>query len=155
MIAVALDTNLLLLLVVGRVSPRLVGRHKRLQSYLPRDFELLVESLRQADVLVTTPNTLTEVSNLAGYGVHDPLRTEIYVSLRQVVGEVTETYQDSRVIAQDREFTRLGLADCAWFLVLNDETELMTDDQNLYQVALYRGHNVTNFSHLRKLYGFL
>jgi hypothetical protein len=155
MIAVALDTNLLLLLIVGRVSPRLVGRHKRLQAYLPRDFELLVKAIRQADKLIATPNALSEVSNLAGYGVHEPLRTAVYESLRQVIDDVTETYRNSRVVAHERDFIKLGLTDCAWLVSLDNDTDLMTDDQNLYQAALHRGLNVTNFTHLRKERGFL
>jgi hypothetical protein len=40
---VVLDTNLLVLLVVGSVPRNYIGRHKRLSQYSEADFELLVE----------------------------------------------------------------------------------------------------------------
>ena len=150
MISVALDTNLLLLLVVGRVAPQLVARHKRLRTYLPTDFLLLVDTLRQADSVVTTPNALTEVSNLAGYGMTEPLRSEIYLSLRQVIDELAESYRISRLAAREPEFTRLGLCDAVWLGAIDRETILVTDDLPLYRAALDRGIAAFNFAQLRE-----
>ena len=59
-----LDTNLLVLLVVGSESRELISKHRRLEHYSAEDYDILVELLQNAENLFVTPNTLTETSNL-------------------------------------------------------------------------------------------
>ena len=61
-----LDTNLLVLLVVGSESRELISKHRRLEHYSAEDFDILCEFLENANQLYVTPNTLTETSNLVG-----------------------------------------------------------------------------------------
>lgn len=61
---VVIDANLLVLLVVGAVDRRLVGKHRRVRSFEPEDYDLLLDLLQAPQPAVVTPNTLTEVSNL-------------------------------------------------------------------------------------------
>jgi hypothetical protein len=147
----AIDANLLLLLVVGRTSREFVGRHKRLKGYSATDFDLLVAVLAGAGPLVTTPHTLTEVSNLAGFGVFEPLRTKISETLGSFIADLDERNCPSREVVAVPEFNRLGLSDCAWLRILGADTELLTSDLDLYLAALGRGLSATNFSHLREM----
>src|ERR1700674_3017507 len=62
---IILDSNLLLLFIVGTASRDYISKHKRLQAYRDVDFTLLTQMLAAAPKIVLTPNTLTEVSNLA------------------------------------------------------------------------------------------
>ncbi len=62
--SVLLDTNLLLLLVVGLFNRDLIARHKRTNSFVPEDFDLLMEFIDGYDVLWVTSHCLAEVSNL-------------------------------------------------------------------------------------------
>ena len=73
---VAVDTNLLLLLLIGSVAPDFIDNHKRLRAYTLADFLLLEEDLKSADSLIATPNVLAELSNLAAYGGSEPLKSE-------------------------------------------------------------------------------
>src|SRR3954451_20211345 len=41
--AVILDSNLLVLFIVGKTSPGLIEKHRRLQAYSVSDFDLLIE----------------------------------------------------------------------------------------------------------------
>ena len=61
-----LDTNLLVLLIVGSESRELIPKHRRLEHFTVDDFDILAEFLENADRLYVTPNTLTETSNLVG-----------------------------------------------------------------------------------------
>ena len=155
MIAVALDSNLLLLLIVGRVSPRLVGRHKRLKSYRMGDFRLLAETIGQADGLIAIPNALTEVSNLAGYGLAGPVRDEVSRSLREVVRELDEIYRPSLQAVTEPEFDWLGLCDSAWLGAIGADTVLLTGDTPLYRAAISRGLSAMNFNALRQERGLI
>jgi hypothetical protein len=56
----ALDANLLLLLIVGLTDQRYLARHKRLRSYTASDYDLLLKFIAQFDDLVVTPNALSE-----------------------------------------------------------------------------------------------
>lgn len=60
------DSNLLLLYIVGKCDPRIIPRFTRTEKYTIKDFELLQALLERVfKTVVTTPNVLTEVSNLA------------------------------------------------------------------------------------------
>ena len=61
---IILDTNLLLLLVVGLTDPALIGKHKRTRSFEVTDYDLLVNVLSGYNEIVVTPHILTETSNL-------------------------------------------------------------------------------------------
>ena len=61
-----LDSNLLVLLVVGSESRDIILKHRRLEDYSAEDYDILLDLLRDADRLFVTPNTFTEASNLIG-----------------------------------------------------------------------------------------
>ncbi len=149
----ALDSNIALLLAVGRTSPDLITRHRRLRGYERGDFELLEGMLADVDSVVTTPYALSEVSNLATFGIGDPWRTRVVASVTGLVDAFTEIYNPSRRLVQRPEFVRLGLADSAWLALLDDATTLITVDLDLYLEALRQSLNVTNFNHERSLRG--
>jgi hypothetical protein len=146
---VAIDANLLLLLVVGAVAPDFVARHKRLKSFDYDDYQLLCSIIADAEAIVSTPNVATEVANIVGFGVHEPLRSALFARLEAWLPTLLEHYQATSLAVAEPEFIRLGLSDCAWFGCVDRETELITADLELYLAALQRGLTVTNFAHLR------
>lgn len=152
---IALDANLLLLLVVGLTARDYIPRHRRLKSFTPEDFDLLIDCIGLDGVVVTTPNALTEASNLLEYGVYEPLRSELYRTLAQVVHLADERYVPSREVADGGEFLRLGLADCAWLKCLGEEAIFITDELPLYIAATANGIIAYNFTHLRQERGLL
>ena len=63
---VLLDTNILLLYFVGAFNPEEIPRFKRTKMFTVEDHDTLVGILGYFEKIVTTPNILTEVSNLSG-----------------------------------------------------------------------------------------
>ena len=59
-----IDTNLLLLLVVGIYDRRRITSFKRTAAYTPGDFQKIGWLSKQFSQLWATPNILTEVDNL-------------------------------------------------------------------------------------------
>jgi hypothetical protein len=146
-----LDTNLLLLLVVGMASPRYIAKHKRLHPvYTIADFDLLSGYVRAASHILLTPNTLTETSNLARQ-IAEPARSEIGSVLRQLVLTLDETYVNSASGVGQDEFIRLGLTDSVLLSLASPDVILLTADVGLYVAACSRGMNAQNFNHLRGL----
>lgn len=147
MTAVALDTNILLLLLVARATGRVLG--KRLKAFTDDDIAILDGCLSSSDRLVTTPNVWTEVSNIWPWGIEGDGRGAVFSNLIETIKGSIELVQASKDVLDDPEFGRLGLTDCVWLAVLDPETTLLTDDLALYNIALSRGLKVVNFTHLR------
>jgi hypothetical protein len=79
--SVLLDTNLLVLLIVGSTSEAHVAKHKRTRSYDVQSFRLLRDTLRwNFTALVTTPHVLAETSALVRQCA-EPLRSDLTETL--------------------------------------------------------------------------
>lgn len=63
-----IDTNLFVLFLVGTLDPGKIGTHRRLQSFLREDFTILSAIIRRFKKIYSTPNIMTEISNLIGSG---------------------------------------------------------------------------------------
>jgi len=151
-VTIVLDANLLLLLVVGSTDRSLIAKHKRLSSYTAEDYDLLILFLSPASNIIVTPNTLTEVSNLAGY-ISDPARTAIYQMFRALVEAPinTELAVSSKLAVSKTEFVRLGLTDSVLLSLASQSHTLLTADMDLYLAAVTQGLKAENFNHFRNL----
>lgn len=143
------DTNLLVLLVVGLASKELIEKHRRLREYSLDDFDLLAQIVRGHSHLITTPNIWTEVSNLARQ-TSEPARSKIALVMRQLMAKSNESYVRSIGASKAVEFARLGLADCAILEVEPASVAILTSDLDLYLAAITRGREATNFNHVRE-----
>ncbi len=145
---IVLDANLLVLFVVGATSKDYVARHKRLRAYTSADYDVLRRVVEEASEVLTTPNALTEASNLAAH-IADPARSEIRETLRSLILNLQETYVPSGIAARRVEFVRLGLADAAMLELADDQRVVLTADLDLYLAIMNEGGNAINFNHLR------
>ncbi len=145
--AVLLDTNVLILYVVGLASPDYIARHKRLSAYSQhgrKAFDALQDFVSFASALQCTPNVLTEASNLLGRR-DDELSLAILDAFERLVGQMEERSVNSATALARPEFRRLGLADSASLEALDDDSLLLTDDALLYDAALRAGVNAELF----------
>jgi hypothetical protein len=145
---IMLDTNLLLLFVVGTTDRNAIGGHKRLSTYTPSDYDLLVAIIGNGPVLVT-PHVLAETSNLLPVGVKEPRRSELLGMLKRLVATREERFVPARIVTDRPEYVRIGLTDAGLLEIADDRTELLTADWELHRAALAAGRNATNFHHLR------
>jgi hypothetical protein len=98
----ALDTNLLILLVVGQASRRYIDKHKCLEAFTCGDYDLLKSILSQASSIRFTPNTLTETSNLLKR-IDEPARFDILRKFADMISLFDESYIESRFGARQTE----------------------------------------------------
>ena len=152
--AIVLDTNLLMLLVVGATSTSLIGRHDRLAAYSKADFDLLGDCLAGSSQIVVTPHTLTETSNLLRQ-IGNPARDKISATLKGLIARAEERFIDGRKAIDHKDYIRLGLTDCALMSATGGGEELLTVDLDLYLAALRHGGNAVNFNHVRVAAGLL
>jgi len=145
-----IDTQLLLLFVVGMTKRSYITKHKRLHAYSEADFDLLKEEIAPYDAIVVTPNTLTETSNLLGY-IQEPMRSEVFAVFGAFIRHVDERYVESRALCGDRAFMTLGLTDAALLEISRDHDILLTADLGLYLAGAKNG--AVNFNHIREARG--
>ncbi len=144
-----LDTNLLVLLVVGATKQDLILTHRRTQQFCVDDYHLLNETLDRFRHIHLTPNTLTEASNLIAQHA-EPQRSKLLTNLAKLIRLGRETLIPSQEAVKHSLFTRLGLTDVALLEVISPEFPLLTADVKLYLAAQKAGENTAiNFNHLR------
>lgn len=151
--AVALDSNLLLLYIVGSAAPSYIAKHKRLHpDYTEGDFHLLVQQLSSFSVLILTPNTVSETSNLIDH-IGNPARSHIYQVLRELLASLPafeERYVSSVSASNRLELAKLGITDCVLLTLCSEGIPLLTVDLQLYLAASRFSKNAVNFHHLRE-----
>ena len=134
---ILIDSELLVLLIVGLHDPGKIAQHANLggrrDAYAEADFDRLTLFLSGKDLLVT-PNVMSETSNLLRQ-IGDPGRTDLTVQLRRFAERTRERFTPSAVAAERREFDWLGLPDAATLASLDAETVLLTADGPLCAAA--------------------
>ena len=146
-----IDTNLLLLYVVGSEGRYLIPKHKRLKGYSAEDYDLLLYLLQPVGRVLVTPNTLTETSNLLQQH-RDPERSLLMDRLRFIIQETHEVVVASAKASSNSYFALLGLADAVLLEAITPETPLITADVGLYVAAVANGEQLSiNFAHERPL----
>ena len=144
-----IDANLFVLLVAGSEGRDLIAKHRRLEGYSAKDFDILLNLIRPVGRVFVTPNTLTETSNLLAQH-REPERSRLLRRLRYIINESEEVVVASVTAADNRNFERLGLADTVLLEVITPETPLVTVDFDLYLAALEKGEDtVVNFAQFR------
>lgn len=146
--ACLLDTNLLVLLTVGRASPAFVGAHKRTRSDRSEELPLLEALLAKAARIVTTPHVLGETSNLIRQ-FQEPGRGRIVEAFRDFAVGAEEIHVSCAEALARPEFSRLGLTDAGILAALRDDVGLVTDDLDLYLASVTAGFDAINFTHER------
>lgn len=148
---ILLDTNLLVLFVVGTASRGYIEKHKRLTEFTVEDYDALLKIISAAPAVLVTPNTLTETSNLSSY-IGDPAKSHVFEVLRSIVASSEETYVPSQKASERPEFVRLGLTDASLIEISSDETTVLTADLDLYLAVVSKGSPAINFNHVRDQY---
>jgi hypothetical protein len=129
---IIIDTNILLLIVVGKYDPSLISRFKRTSRYNAGDYALVTDRLvgQPNSALLTTPHVLTEVSNLLGQ-LYEPARTDCRRILGVLIGGMAERTLPSRDLVPQPSFVTLGIADAVIEQLADSNTTVVTDDFEL------------------------
>ena len=124
-----LDSNLLLLLVIGTYDLRLVDTFKRVSNYSASDFAILARLISGFRNLLATPHVLTEVSNLAN-SLPWSIKADWFNHFSRRITRLEERHIPAANLASLPEFSVFGLTDAALF-ELAKSTLLVTADERL------------------------
>ncbi len=147
---ILVDTNLLLLFFVGSLNRELIGRFKRTDQFTTDDFDRLVGVLDQFKIWITTPNILTEVSNLSGQ-LGELIKSQFFDKFASGIDSFSELYIPSNLLARTPEFKRFGITDASLIQAAKGKHLILTEDYRLSQYLLDLHIDVINFNHIRGL----
>lgn len=141
---VLVDTNLLLVLMVGRADRSYLAAHKRTRDYDSADVDVLEALVGAYDGIATAPHVLSEASNLLRQ-IGNPARDRIQEELRSFILSCAERSIASALGCLHEEYFALGLTDavvltaCAISGTDDQRIELLTADEPIYNRALSLG----------------
>jgi hypothetical protein len=143
-----IDTNLLVVLVVGLTDEIQVGSHKRTKAYTREDFLLIREMLDNYQELWITAQTVAECSNLLRQ-TNDNFSANLMETLSNIVSHANESNMTSTVIFSEPCTLRLGITDGGIAKKSKRVTALLTADLDLYLEVDKASGNAINFNHIR------
>ena len=149
-LGLVIDSNLLLLYLIGKFEPSLIRSFRRTQQFSEAEFQLLTRFVGLFVKVLTLPNILTEVSNLAGQ-LPENTALEFRESFRESIHLLDERYCESNVAVAQPMFSRVGLTDAALASVSAQRHLVLTDDFRLTGLLAKHGIDVINFNHIRVL----
>lgn len=146
---VILDTNILLVYLIGCIDPKLIKDFKRTQAYCIEDFYVLDYLIKKFEKISTTPNILTEVSNLGGQ-LSGNLKTEFFIILSQFIQVIGEEYLPSNEVVKNHFFVKYGITDTGIFDLINTGNYLVIT--NDFRLSGNFSNYSVNINHLRTYY---
>ncbi len=138
---ILIDTNSLIIFLIGLIDPKLIKSHKRTSIYEEQDFNDLVSFIGDIKKLVVLPNVWTEVDNL----LNDFNRghKENYIEeITNTIKLTSEIYLTSEVATKSDGFYDLGLTDSLLLEHSKNCELLITSDSKLSDYAIANGVQV-------------
>jgi rRNA-processing protein FCF1 len=147
-----IDTNLLLLLLVGSLNPSLIQKEKITanQGFDEADFNQLRDFAIKFQKLVTTPHILTEVSNHADK-IGGANKGEFFQQFISLIEKLDERSESSKLLAKTDAFVRFGLTDTAISRLANRNCVVLTIDFPLSGYLQSKGVSAINFNNVRRI----
>ena len=145
---IIIDTNLLLLFVVGSYDQDRITMFKRTKKFGKDDFMLVKRFVDCFKTVRTTPSILTEVSNHLNQ-LPEGLQAEFYAAFSDYINNLFEVYRTSASLSKNDCFTKYGLTDTSIIEDAKNNYVVLTDDFPLSGYLNASGVDAINFNHLR------
>jgi predicted nucleic acid-binding protein len=145
-----IDTNLLVLFIVGSVNPNRIERFKRTSQYTRSDYQLLLSVLDHFEHLYTSAHVMAEVSNLTDLTGRERILARR--RLKDMLDILREPWMPSVRAAQSARYESLGLTDASVMALAREhKCAVLTADFDLYLALSRDGIPVLNFAHVQQL----
>ncbi len=142
---IILDTNVLLLYLVGTFDLNLIKKFSRTADFSEEDFNLVSTFINLFSIKITTPHILTEVSNLFGN------KKELHETIRNYLTLAEEKFSESKDVTQNTVFVELGLTDTAIIETAQNSYLVFTDDNPLYHFLINSNIDAVNLDQIRMI----
>ena len=148
---ILIDSNSLIVLLLGLMNPSLINSHSKTSIYEEEDFYNLLGAIKNIETLVVLPNIWTEVDNLLNR--FSGSNKDLYVSkIIDTIKSTSEKYLKSRLVENRNSFYDLGLTDtlilehaqCCEMLITSDSA--LADYAKAYGIKVYDMKELKNES---------
>ncbi len=136
-----IDTNALVLLIIGTMDKRQISQHKRTSLFDENDFDELLDFIGDIKNLIILPNVWTETDNLLN-NFSGNLKYPYIETTIQLIKECTEVYRGTLDVVDKHEYSILGVTDTLLLHSAKEYRALITSDSNLSDTALSNGISV-------------
>lgn len=150
---VLLDTNVLLLFLIGSISEDQIdkSKHLRLRDYDKEDFDILKYILRYNRGFVITPHIATETWDLGENALSGHYLQAFKDLFSAFLLGARETWIPVERLLGESYFFRLGIADSGAARIKRRRPIVVTDDGKLARELEAQRKKVVNFTNLRNL----
>lgn len=148
---VLIDTNLLVLYLIGLYDPQRIESNKRTRAYTIDDFYLLTNFLQLFKQTITTTNILTEVSNLLE-GVsyqNGPVLAHLFKHI--AVFKELHLLGSTIIVDNKSLFVKFGLSDTTAYELAKQDYLILTDDLDFCYYLQNNNLPALNFNNLRTI----
>lgn len=135
---IIIDSNSLLVFLLGLINPSLINKHSRTSIYDEQDFYILIDVIKDIKSLVVLPNIWTEVDNLLNKFTGN-YKSQYIQKITKTIKETSEKYIESQTIENNYAFYDLGLTDTLILEFAKDCELLITSDSQLSDYAIANG----------------
>lgn len=140
-----IDTNLLLLLIIGAIDDgRHIQKSKRLDGYSEEDYQTVLEFMATYDEVSITPYIAAEVSNLIDLSGN--VRHRIFEFAREFFKNLTHINSTINDDTLGDTFLSYGLTDNSIIRLINEYHVLTNDNRLCEQLILRNQKNVIPYS---------
>lgn len=149
---ILIDTNLLLVVLVGNIDQRYVGRITRTDKYTREDYERITDVLMHFNRFIIIPQVLTEAGNLLKRNCPNAnTLLNLGLELQRFIhhAATSESRPSARRVSVHPVYADLGYADAAILHAAANRHLVFTDDGPLQSRALGCGVDVLPFDWLR------
>ena len=151
---ILVDTNILILWVVGSANPQMISKFSRTKQFKIEDYRVLVRILASFSKIVTTPNVLTEVSNLMVKDIKGNELSKCFAKLAEALStealiKLEEYYVESCIITRINKISNFGLTDCGILELARNRYLVLTDDSKLAEYLQGSDVDTINFNYIR------
>jgi hypothetical protein len=143
---ILLDSNLLVVLVIGKADSRLFGSNP-VKHYSIDDYNLLVDEVISFQTIITTPYILSEVNGLltnTGYN-----RVKAREAFRELVPQFSIQYTQPQILFDDEYYSEFGLTDVSVIKATDEEILALSDDGNLIGILTNTGKTALKFQDVK------
>lgn len=138
---ILIDTNALIILIVGQIDSKLINSHRRTSIYEEQDYYDLLTVIKDYNNLTVLPNVWTEVDNLLNnFGGEQ--KYKYILAIKETIKSSSEKYITSLIGIESDSFFGLGLTDSLLLKFAKECEFLITSDSSLSDYAIASGIKV-------------
>lgn len=150
-IGILIDTNLILVYLLGRIDPGFISTNERTKTYREVDFRILEGIIKNTNKIIVSSYILTEVSNLSKIRRHN-LREYYEEFTKYIITSSEDSPPTQTLISKETQDTLLkfGLTDLSIIETLRiNNYLLLSADFKLCSKVLDLGYDAINYTNIQ------